>query len=80
MRHERVQQRLDRGARHHRVELAAREVRDHLLIAHCVTLRKRENVAESKPGEPAPNDVARSLPEPLTTAHGLAAGVIDLAV
>ncbi len=31
-RHERVQQRLDRGARRRRVELAVREVGDHVLV------------------------------------------------
>jgi hypothetical protein len=49
--HERVQQRLDRRPRHRGIELAAREVGDHLLVGHGVTLQQRQHLAEPQAGD-----------------------------
>ena len=74
---ERVQQRLDRAARHRRVELAARQVGDHLLVAHRLALDQREHLLEPEPGEvllPHRRQVGARALDP---HHGhLAAGVI----
>jgi len=56
VRHERVQERLDRRARHRPVDLAAREVLDHLLVAHRLALRERQDLVEPQSGEPAGED------------------------
>jgi hypothetical protein len=53
-RDEGVQQRLDRAARHRGVELAAREVGDHLLVAHRVALEQRQHLVELEPREVLP--------------------------
>ena len=45
-RDERVQQRLDRRARRRRVDLAARQVGDHVLVAHLLALEHREHLVE----------------------------------
>ena len=50
-RHERVQQRLYRAARHRRIELTARQVGDHLLVAHLPPLDQREHLVELEPRE-----------------------------
>ena len=49
--HEGVQQRLDRRPRHRRVELAAHEVRDHLLVAHRGPGHQRQHLVEPQRGE-----------------------------
>jgi hypothetical protein len=46
-----VQQRLDRAARRRGVELAARQVGDHVLIAHLVALHQRQHLVELERGE-----------------------------
>ena len=65
MRDERVQQRLDRRARHRGVELAAREVRDHLRVAHRVAPASGAISSSRRPAKPAARDrrevAARSL-------------------
>jgi hypothetical protein len=50
-RHEGVQKRLDRGARHLRVELAAGEVGDHVLVAHLGALHQRQHLVHAQAGE-----------------------------
>ena len=50
-RDERVQQRLDRAARRRGVELAAREVGDHVLVGHLVAVHQREHLVELERGE-----------------------------
>jgi hypothetical protein len=50
-RHERVQQRLDRGAWHRGVDLAASEVGDHLLVAHLRALHQRQQLVNAQSGE-----------------------------
>ena len=47
-RDERVQQRLDRRARRGRVGLAAREVGDHVLVAHLLALEQRQHLLEAQ--------------------------------
>ncbi len=48
-------------------ELAAREVGDHLLVAHRVALGERQDLGEPQAGEAGRRSiVARSLPEPFT--------------
>ena len=65
-RDEGVQQRLDRGARRGRVQLAAGEVGDHVLVAHLVALHQRQDLVEAQGVKSEADIVARSLPEPLT--------------
>ena len=47
-RDERVQQRLDRRARRRRVDLAARQVGDHVLVAHLLALEHGEHLVQSQ--------------------------------
>ena len=48
-----VQQRLDRAARHRRVDLAAREVGDHLLVAHRLARHQWQHLVEAQAGDVA---------------------------
>jgi len=66
VRDEGVQQRLDRGAGHRRVDLAASEVRDHVLVGHLVALDQGMISCRRRPVNPVVAIVARSLPEPFT--------------
>jgi hypothetical protein len=50
-RYEGVQQRLDRGAWHRRVELAAREIGNHRLVAHLGALHQRQHLVHTQAGE-----------------------------
>ena len=52
-RHERVQQRLDRRARRRRVDLTAREVGDHVLVAHLVAVEHGERLVQAQRREVA---------------------------
>jgi hypothetical protein len=75
-----VQQGLDRGARHRRGQLAAREVGDHLLVAHRVALAQWHDLVLAQAGEAARLDRRQVASGPLDPQHGrLAAGVVGLA-
>ena len=67
------------AARHRGVELAAREVGDHVLVAHLVALDQRQHLVEPQAGEVLARPSSRGRePEPLTHITGdLAAGVVD---
>ena len=79
VRHERVQERLDRRARHRRVELAAREVGDHLLVGHRVALDERQDLVEPEAGEARRVDRREIAARALDPEHRrLAAGVVGL--
>ena len=77
-RDERVQQRLDRAPRHRGIELAAREVGDHVLVAHLLALDQRQHLVEPQAGEvlwPHRGEVAARALDPHD--WNLAAGVVD---
>ena len=63
-----MEQRLDRAARRAGVELAAREVGDHLLVAHLVAFKQRQDLSEAQRGEVGVRStlISRSLPDPFT--------------
>ena len=75
-----VQQRLDRRARHRRVELTACEVGDHLLVAHRVALEQRHDLVEAQAGEAGGGDRSQVAARPLDPQDvRLASGVVGLA-
>ena len=77
-RHERVQQRLDRRPRHRGIELAAHEVRDHLLVAHLRASDQREDFLQAQHREALRPDRGEVAARALDPHHGaLVAGVID---
>ena len=80
VRHERVQQSLDRRTWHQRIQLAACEIGDHLLVAHRIALCEREDLVDAQPGEAAPADRGEVAAGALHPQHRqLAARVIELA-
>ena len=75
-----VEQGLDRGTRHRRVQLAAREVGHHLLVAHRIAFAQRHDLVLAQAREAARLDRRQVAPGPLDPQHGrLAAGVVGLA-
>ncbi len=76
---ERVQERLDRRPRRGRVDDAARQVREHLLVGHPVALAERQDVVQPEPGEMATLGAREVRPAPLDPDHpALAAQMVDL--
>ena len=70
-RDERVQQRLDRGARRRGVDLAAGEVSDHVLVAHLVALEQRQHLLEPQRREVATRTSSRDrCPSPSPRSPG----------